>query len=124
MATAILMLQVGQDIKTAHILEWFKRENDLIQEGDIAVAPQQGCAEKGCQVEWDVPLYGRLLVVAGGKERMRHYFDTFGWPEEITEKEDWIREMHGRKTERFKDLIETPRLPLRPGVARLVDEAI
>lgn len=88
------------------------------------VAFNQAFAEKGCQVEWDVAHYGRLLEVAGGKERLRHYFDTCGWPEEVTDKEDWIREMHCRKTERFKDLIETGRLPLRPGVARLVDEAI
>ena len=35
----------------------------------------------GLDVEWDVPLYGELLLVGGGKERMRHYFDTYGWPE-------------------------------------------
>ena len=35
MATAILMPQVGQDIETAHILEWFKQENDFIRKGDI-----------------------------------------------------------------------------------------
>ena len=35
MATAILMPQVGQDIETAHIIEWYKQENDLIRKGDI-----------------------------------------------------------------------------------------
>ena len=29
----------------------------------------------GINAEWDVPTYGELLKVAGGKERMRHYFD-------------------------------------------------
>ncbi len=88
------------------------------------VAFNQAFAETGCQVEWDVPHYGRLLEVAGGKERMRHYFDTCGWPEEVTDQEDWIRQMHHRKTDCFMELIESGQLPLRPGVARLVDEAI
>ena len=36
--------------------------------------------QMGIDAEWDVDLYGRLLLVAGGKERMRAYFDEFGWP--------------------------------------------
>ena len=35
MATAVLMPQVGQDIKTAKIIEWLKKENDHIEKGDI-----------------------------------------------------------------------------------------
>ena len=34
MATAVIMPQVGQDIKTAVILEWLKKENDPVQKGD------------------------------------------------------------------------------------------
>lgn len=84
----------------------------------------QAFADVGLQVEWDVALYGRLLDVAGGKERMRQYFDHSGWPEQATHRENWLREIHRRKTDHFTDLIETGRLPLRPGVARLIDEAI
>ena len=36
----------------------------------------------GIDAEWDVELYGKLLLVAGGKERMRAYFDEYGWPED------------------------------------------
>src|SRR5690606_39448389 len=36
--------------------------------------------EMGIDAEWDVELYGKLLLVAGGKERMRAYFDEYGWP--------------------------------------------
>ena len=32
-------------------------------------------AEFGIEAEWDVDLYGKLLLVAGGKERMQAYFD-------------------------------------------------
>ncbi|MBC8469612.1 MAG: 2-oxo acid dehydrogenase subunit E2 [Planctomycetes bacterium] len=35
MATAVIMPQVGQDIETATIVDWIKKENDSIQKGDI-----------------------------------------------------------------------------------------
>lgn len=35
MATAVMMPQVGQDIETAIIVEWTKKENDTVQKGDI-----------------------------------------------------------------------------------------
>ena len=35
MATAVMMPQVGQDIETGVIIEWFKKENDPIQKGDV-----------------------------------------------------------------------------------------
>ncbi|MHC4169264.1 MAG: E3 binding domain-containing protein [Planctomycetota bacterium] len=34
MATAVMMPQVGQDIETAVIVEWLKKENDPVQKGD------------------------------------------------------------------------------------------
>jgi len=37
MATAVIMPQVGQDIETATIVDWVKKENDPIQKGDIIV---------------------------------------------------------------------------------------
>src|SRR4029450_13405028 len=53
--------------------------------------------QMGIDAEWAVDLYGRLLLVAGGKERMRAYFDEFGWPAgaETTEARDaLILELH------------------------------
>lgn len=88
------------------------------------VAFNQAFAEIGLDVEWDVPLYGELLEVAGGKERMRHYFDTNGWPDNVEDRDEFIKEMHKLKTDSFMRIIESGQLPLRPGVARLVDEAI
>jgi HAD superfamily hydrolase (TIGR01509 family) len=79
----------------------------------------------GLDVDWDVPLYGELLKVAGGKERMRAYFDRFGWPEGRGEsRDDLIAALHRNKTDIFTDIIAGGQLPLRPGVARIVDEAI
>jgi HAD superfamily hydrolase (TIGR01509 family) len=88
------------------------------------VAFNQAFARKGLHAEWDVSLYGDLLEVAGGKERMRHYFDARGWPDDIADRDDFIKEMHKLKTDCFMRIIESGQLPLRPGVARLVDEAI
>lgn len=88
------------------------------------VAFNRAFVEKGYDFQWDVELYGQLLKVAGGKERMKHYFDHVGWPKGSTDKDALVRELHLSKTEIFMELIKTGELPLRPGVARLVDEAI
>ena len=88
------------------------------------VAFNQAFTKKGLNIEWDVKLYGDLLKVAGGKERMRHYFNTNQWPDNITDKNDYIKDLHKLKTDCFMQIIESCQLPLRPGVARLVDEAI
>ncbi len=86
------------------------------------VAFNRAFADFGLEVEWDVELYGELLKVAGGKERMRAYFDAAGWPDGA-DPQDLIPRLHERKTAIFTDLVATGRLPLRSGVARLVDEA-
>lgn len=88
------------------------------------VAFNDAFTKAGFGFTWDVELYGRLLLIAGGKERMRHYFDTVGWPDEATDQDAFLAEMHKSKTQIFSDLIASGRLPLRPGVLRLVDEAI
>jgi HAD superfamily hydrolase (TIGR01509 family) len=88
------------------------------------VAFNRAFAARGYDIEWDVELYGELLQVAGGKERMRHYFDSDGWPTDIADKDASIKELHRLKTDLFMETIESGQLPLRSGVKRLVDEAI
>lgn len=84
-------------------------------------------AEKELGVTWDVDLYGELLKIGGGKERMTAYFNETGWPEKAPkgeqERKDFIASLHKRKTELFMVLIEKKLLPLRPGVAKLIDQA-
>jgi len=83
--------------------------------------------EFGIDAEWDVPLYGKLLQVAGGKERMRAYFDEFGWPEAAATdevKDSLIKDLHKAKTEITAGLVGEGALSLRPGISRIVDEAI
>jgi HAD superfamily hydrolase (TIGR01509 family) len=74
--------------------------------------------------EWNAARYGELLTTAGGKERMRRHFDETGWPAHMTDRDALIAQLHKLKTSLFMDLISTGKLPLRPGVQRLVDEAI
>jgi len=88
------------------------------------VAFNRAFAKKGYGIEWNAQLYKELLKIAGGKERMRYYFDQTGWPEDVPDKDDLIKELHKLKTDLYMQIIEEGSLPLRPGVARLVDEAI
>jgi HAD superfamily hydrolase (TIGR01509 family) len=86
------------------------------------VAFNRAFAEGRIDAEWDVERYGKLLKIAGGKERMKHYFDGHGWPRGKSP-ETLIPELHKRKTAIFKELVAAGRLPLRPGIARIVDDA-
>jgi HAD superfamily hydrolase (TIGR01509 family) len=81
--------------------------------------------EFGYDVEWDVDYYHELLQIAGGKERMKHHLHTrgFGKPVPPEEEEELIKALHKRKTAMFVELIESGRLPLRPGVRRFMQEA-
>jgi HAD superfamily hydrolase (TIGR01509 family) len=88
------------------------------------VAFNKTFAAKGYDIEWDVPLYKELLKVGGGKERMRHFFESRGWPAGTTDEDALIKELHKAKTDCYMRIVESGQLPLRPGVARLVDEAI
>lgn len=84
-------------------------------------------AAKGIDAEWSVELYAKLLLVAGGKERMRAYFDEFGWPEGVDNdaaKDELILDLHKTKTQITSDLVSEGSMPLRPGISRIVDEAI
>ena len=84
-------------------------------------------AEMGIDAAWDVELYGKLLLVAGGKERMRAYFNEYGWPDGAASAEArdaLILQLHKLKTEITAGLVAEGGLPLRPGIARIVDEAI
>jgi len=82
--------------------------------------------EFGFNFEWDVDYYYELLQVAGGKERMRHHLHTRGFGKEINPagEDELIKKLHKRKTEIFIELIEAGSLPLRPGIKRIMKEAM
>lgn len=76
--------------------------------------------------EWDVELYGKLLEVGGGKERMTARWSEIGWPSVIPDdgRQAKVKALHLQKTDIFMDMIDDGAIPLRSGVLRLVDEAI
>ncbi|HFQ15423.1 MAG TPA: HAD family hydrolase, partial [Rhodobacteraceae bacterium] len=73
---------------------------------------------------WDKPLYARLLDITGGKERLRHFVHTHR-PENSERFDDDanIIALHKRKTAIYMDRVSGGRIALRPGVARLLNEA-
>ena len=83
-------------------------------------------AHFGIDAEWSVERYAQLLLVAGGKERMKAYFDQDGWPEdkvaEFGGKDELIKALHLYKTDQVSQIVQE--LPVRPGVLRIVDEAM
>lgn len=82
--------------------------------------------ETGLADEWDEALYGKLLETGGGKERMTAYWNEVGWPSEYADPDDrvtLVKRLHARKTDLFMTLVSDGRVPLRPGVQRLVEEA-
>ncbi len=82
--------------------------------------------EFGFSDEWSVEYYHELLQIAGGKERMKHHWKTKGFSKPLTEEEIdvLVKDMHKRKTALFVELIETGKLPLRPGIHRFMKEAM
>jgi HAD superfamily hydrolase (TIGR01509 family) len=78
--------------------------------------------------EWTVERYGKLLETGGGKERMTAHWNEVGWPvgfpEDPKERQEKVKELHLRKTAIFNEMIQEGGIPLRPGVLRLIDDAI
>jgi len=80
--------------------------------------------DAGLDWHWDVATYGELLAVTGGKERMLHYLERHrGGAAALPDAAARIASVHATKTRHFADLVAAGRLPLRPGVARLVAAA-
>ena len=82
--------------------------------------------EFGFSDAWSVEYYHELLQIAGGKERMKHHAQTKGFSKPIKPEEldELVKAMHKRKTALFVELIETGKLPLRPGIHRFMKEAM
>ncbi len=80
--------------------------------------------ELGLDWVWDVPTYGRLLAVTGGKERMQHYVGTmrpdYAKPKDF---DDLVAQLHQAKTRHYTALLAHGGIPLRPGVKRLLQAA-
>jgi len=88
------------------------------------VAFNRAFAEAGLDWVWDVPLYGELLAVAGGKERMRHYVECYR-PDYRPSPDSGrlIDLLHAAKTRHYGVLVAAGGIPLRPGVRAFLEQA-
>lgn len=92
-------------------------------------AYNQAFKELGLPWRWGPKLYRRLLKQPGGRERVSHYLDSYS--PELGERADDGREnpdnlvgdIHKAKSRHFSRLVKRGRVPLRPGIARLMREA-
>lgn len=88
------------------------------------VAFNRAFADAGLDWEWSVELYGKLLAITGGKERIRHYLDTYNTefqrPKDLAE---FIAGLHAAKTRHYTEMLGEGAIPLRPGVERLLRAA-
>ena len=88
------------------------------------VAFNRAFATAGLDWHWSVDLYGELLAISGGKERIRFYIEKYQ-PELPLDRDlsSFIKDLHLAKTEIFSQLLEQGEIPLRLGVKRLVTAA-
>ncbi|MDH5425325.1 MAG: HAD family hydrolase [Gammaproteobacteria bacterium] len=78
----------------------------------------------GLDWQWDEELYGKLLAVTGGKERMNYYLDNFNTTFERPDNlQQMIADLHKSKTGYYTKLLGEGAIPLRAGVKRLISEA-
>lgn len=71
---------------------------------------------------WDERLYGELLAVAGGRERLLHYFGEVRGNPPPGDPETLAAELHRAKVAELEALIRAGELRFRPGVRRLLGE--
>ena len=90
------------------------------------IAFNQAFADAGLDWDWSVSIYGELLRVTGGKERIKFYLDKYlpdFQPPTGVPLDEYIAGLHQSKTRFYTELLKTGAIPLREGVERLLREA-
>lgn len=89
----------------------------------------QTFAEVGLPVHWSEEDYAEKLAIGGGKERLASLLDDAfvheaGLPADHDAQLAEVRRWHLRKTAIYTELVRSGALPARPGVRRVVDDAV
>jgi HAD superfamily hydrolase (TIGR01509 family) len=88
------------------------------------VAFNRAFVDAGLDWQWSVELYGKLLAVTGGKERIRYYLDHFNSGFERPQELDaFIAGLHAAKTDHYTRMLSEGMIPMRSGIKRLLQEA-
>lgn len=81
-------------------------------------------SQLGLPWTWGPKLYRKLLAQPGGRERVRHYAETYRGddhdPEDI---DDLVDAVHTAKSAHYRQRLADGRVTLRPGVRRLLKAA-
>lgn len=87
--------------------------------------------ELGVPWEWSVDEYGRKLKIGGGKERMASLFKEPDFlkayaqaPTTPEAQKEMVAAWHKRKSAIYKEIINSGKIPPRPGVKRISEEAL
>jgi dihydroxyacetone kinase phosphoprotein-dependent L subunit len=93
------------------------------------VAFNQMFAEFDLPVRWSVADYSEKLRIGGGKERLAslltpEFVVAAGLPADAAGQQDAVAAWHRRKTAIYAELVAAGAVPPRPGVARIVAEAL
>ena len=88
------------------------------------IAFNKAFAENHLDWNWDVDLYDKLLRVTGGKERIKHYVETylpdFAKPADY---DGFVKHLHQTKTRYYTAMLAEGGIPLRPGIRKLIQDA-
>ena len=89
----------------------------------------QTFAEAGIPVQWSDSDYAEKVLIGGGKERMASIFTPDfvarnSLPADSDGQRELLANLHRRKTAIYTELVEAGAMPARPGIARLIGEAI
>ncbi len=82
-------------------------------------------SDEGLDWNWTPELYGKLLQVTGGKERIQFYINNYcsDFVPSSGDLNGFVAELHASKTRYYVQLLKEGKIPLRTGVKRLINEA-
>lgn len=86
--------------------------------------------EFGLPVRWDEDEYAERLKIGGGKERMASLFRdpafvaAAGIPDDADQRTALLMAWHASKTMHFRTLVAAGKLTPRPGISRLIPQAL
>jgi HAD superfamily hydrolase (TIGR01509 family) len=89
----------------------------------------QAFEAEGVPVRWSEEEYGERLKIGGGKERMaslltEEFVREHGLPADPQGQKELLARWHKRKTAAYTEMVGSGALPGRPGIARIIDDAL
>ena len=88
------------------------------------IAFNRAFKEAGIDYYWDEVNYGDYIHIGGGRERLRIVFADYPIDETKITREEFISNLHKIKTKYYMELLEKDDFPARPGIKRLIEEAV